>query len=377
MKKAIIILSSAFFTASAVMAGVLVAEGKPIEYVVAVDHRFPTSQGMDLKKITEGIGELIGDTKHQRRIRISKSELGKLNLPIGVLFEELKVFRNPMPKGFGCAKEPEVPAPTPDPNPGTQVTDWGVLRVRGDIAQKTEDASSVLVCVLDTGIDMSHSDLRYLNGKNFTSAASGDFQDRNGHGTHTAGLVAAVNNKFGVIGASQARIIAGKVLDDGGSGYNSWISEGIYWCADSGAQIISMSLGGPEPSSVILSALTYATARGIDVFAAAGNDSSPDVGYPAGHVMPRLYSVSATDQEDRLAWFSNWGKVDFTCPGVDILSTYIYNDYERLSGTSMATPLCAGIAAIFRARGKDYVAQPMGSPEKFGRGMLIGTDALR
>ena len=101
-----------------------------------------------------------------------------------------------------------------------------------------------------------------------------------------------------------------------------------------------------------------------------------NVGYPAGYQIQGLYSISATDQNDRLAWFSNYGKVEFACPGVNILSTVPGGNYERYSGTSMATPICASVAANYLAVGKPFVAEPMGDSMRFGEGMLTGRNLL-
>lgn len=342
------------------------------QYVIARNYKDARGKGTDIKKHTRGFGKLLKDTKHQRYILAKPKDVKAKKLPAGLVVEELKTYAVPK---LGCSRPPEMPVPEPDPDPGTQIVDWGVARVKGFEAQKIDNASSVKVCVLDTGVDFTHSDINFIYGENFTTSDPNDFADRHGHGSHTAGLVAAINNKFGVVGASQAKLLIGKVLNDFGSGYNSWIAEGIYFCADQGADIISMSLGGPEPSSVIESALLYAKSKGVITFAAAGNESSPNVGYPAAYSF--VYSISALDRRDELAYFSNFGKIDFACPGVDILSTVPWNAYAVFSGTSMATPICAGIAAIFKSQGKPLSAQPLGDPQKFGQGILIGTDAFK
>ena len=278
--------------------------------------------------------------------------------------------------GWGCNFNPFPTDPPPPPTDDPQVIDWGVERVGSVPVLDTVDASAIRVCVLDTGIDKNHPDLSYLTGKNFTSYDAADFQDRQSHGTHTAGLVAATHNSFGVVGASQSQLLIGKVLGDDGSGYNSWIGAGIVWCVDSGADIISMSLGGPSPSDVIASSLGYAASRGVLVYAAAGNDGSPNVGYPAGYEIPGiLFSISATNRSDRLAYFSNYGKVEAAAPGVGILST-VPGGYESYSGTSMATPIAAGVAALYLSVGKTPQYDSIGSAEEFGAGLIHARGVL-
>ena len=281
--------------------------------------------------------------------------------------------------GWGCNFNPfpgQPNDPTPPPTDDPQVVDWGVGRVGSVPVLSTVDASGIKVCVLDTGIDRGHPDLSFLTGRNFTTNDVADFQDRQSHGTHTAGLVAATHNSFGVVGASQAQLLIGKVLGDDGSGYNSWIASGIVWCVDSGADIISMSLGGPSPSNAILSTLQYAQSKGVLVYAAAGNDGSPSVGYPAGYNLPgTLFSISATNKSDRLAYFSNYGKVEAAAPGVGILST-VPGGYDSYSGTSMATPIAAGVAALYLSVGKTPQYDQVGGVEEFGAGIIHARGVL-
>jgi subtilisin family serine protease len=334
----------------------------PVEktFVVSIDH---TVKNKDLEKEAKKIGKLLKKGKRVATIVAYVEDVKKAD--DGVIVEELKVYNKSI---SGCTPLPEPP-PTDEP----QIVDWGNERLKSVEAQKINNGSSVKVCVLDTGINKNHPDLKYLRGENFSSNSSSDFEDRDGHGSHTAGLVAAINNTYGVVGSSQAQLIIGKVLDDNGSGFNSWIAEGIYYCVEQKANIISMSLGGPH-SYVIENAVNYATINGVEIFAAAGNSSSNDVGYPAA--FDNVYSISATDKNDTLAYFSSYGKVEYACPGLDILST-VPGGYKTMSGTSMATPLCAGIAALYMAQGKPRIAEYMGSENKFGMGILSAKGLLK
>lgn len=338
----------------------------------------------DVRSAAKKVGTLVRETENSFVVKTTKGGADSLKRP-GLIIEPVIAYGVPKPpkaKGFmSCdGPAPKPTPPPPPPGPSEEVEDWGVARVHSAAAYaKGNYAKGIKVCVLDTGVATNHPDLMISGGKNFSdSGPATDYEDRQGHGTHTAGLVAAVlGNGIGVIGASQAQIYEGKVLADDGYGYNDWIAEGMIWSVNLGCQVISMSLGGPERSAVLESAIVYAQTKGVKIFAAAGNESSNFVGYPAGYVYPgTLFSVSATDSTDEIAWFSNFGKVEMTCPGVDILST-VPGGYDRYSGTSMATPICAGVAALYIAAGKEIQYEEMGSPIFFGRGMPDARGAVR
>ena len=208
--------------------------------------------------------------------------------------------------------------------------------------------SGVVVAVLDTGVH-PHPELAgaLLPGQNFTSSPGGalDAGDRHGHGTHVAGTIAADAGSDVEGVAPGASILPVKVLDDSGSGPSSGIANGILWAADNGADVINMSLGGGGYSSVMASAVTYARSKGVTVIAAAGNDNSSVAFYPAAY--PGVIAVSAVDQAREKASFSNYGTyVDIAAPGVSILSTTYDDGLGYASGTSMASPHVAGVAAL-------------------------------
>lgn len=250
-----------------------------------------------------------------------------------------------------------------------QKPDWGIEKVKALEAQRIQDGKSVKVCVVDTGVDLNHPDLKFISGRNFTSGAVSAFGDDNGHGSHTAGLVGAVNNSIGVVGSSQAQLIIAKVLDRNGSGTNESIANGVVWCARAGAKIISMSLGGPTPSNILYRAMGYASQQGVISYVAAGNEGNNRPNYPAAFNVPRLYAISALDQNNQKAQFSSYGPhIDYAAPGVDINST-VPGGYKRYSGTSMATPIVAGVAAICLAAKKPIKAIPLGDKIYFGAGI--------
>ena len=159
-----------------------------------------------------------------------------------------------------------------------------------------------------------------------------------------------------------------KVLDDQGSGTNDTIANGIVWLARQGAKVISLSLGGPGMSQAIAQAVQFAQQSGAIVVAAAGNNGNSQVMYPAGY--RGVIAVSAMDKNGQKAHFSSYGShIAMTAPGVDTISTCIGGKYCPMSGTSMATPLAAGVIALSLATGKPLKYQAMGNPQFFGKGL--------
>lgn len=214
----------------------------------------------------------------------------------------------------------------------------------------------VKVAILDTGIDQNHDDLssKIVLQRNFSDAPTID--DLYGHGTHVGGIVAAItNNNIGVAGVCpNCQLMNGKVLNDSGSGAYSWIANGIIWAADNGAKVINMSLGGPTKSVTLESAINYAWNKGVVIVAAAGNSANPSKTYPGAYT--NVIAVAATNNQDQKASFSSYGAkwVDVAAPGENIFSTfpnhpYTINKsfgYDFASGTSMATPMTSGVAAL-------------------------------
>jgi thermitase len=235
---------------------------------------------------------------------------------------------------------------TPD-DPGF-VNQRGMVTVEAPQAwDVTTGSPTINIAILDTGVDLDHPDLanKIISDINFSSSATVD--DIYGHGTHVAGIAAAVtNNGIGVAGLGySATIMNVKVLGDDGRGYWSGVAQGIIWAADNGAEIINMSLGGSSGSSVVESAINYAWNKGVLVVVAAGNDGSSAPCYPAYYTS--CMAVAATDSIDRLAPWSNRGDwVDVAAPGISIYSTLKNGDYGYKSGTSMASPHVAGLAAL-------------------------------
>ncbi|MFY1669971.1 S8 family serine peptidase [Plantactinospora sp. WMMB334] len=249
------------------------------------------------------------------------------------------------------------------------VLDRSVAQIGAPAAwQAGLDGTGVKVAVLDTGVDQSHPDLvgKVALARNFTG--SPETTDHHGHGTHVAATVAGTGAASGGIRrgvAPGAALLAGKVLDDQGSGYDSWIIAGMEWAAEQGAAVVNMSLGGgptdgTDPLSEAVDRITADT--GTLFVVAAGNEGADySVGTPGA--APSALTVGAVDRDESLADFSSRGprlgdeglKPEITAPGVGIVAARatgttmgrpVDDHYTAASGTSMATPHVAGAAAL-------------------------------
>ena len=254
-------------------------------------------------------------------------------------------------------------APPPGKGPGgggdgggtsSQSTPYGITRVNGGVS-----GAGLTACVVDSGIDLDHPDLNvdvaasrsFLGGRD-----ADDPDDGNGHGTHVAGTIGALDNDQGVIGvAAGASVVSVRVLDRRGSGAYSGVIAGVDYVASgaAGCTVANLSLGGPA-SQALDDAVVAAGAAGVKMVLAAGNESQD-----AGNVSParaaarhnNVYAISAVDVNDRFASFSNYGSVvDYAAPGVAIESTWKSGGYSTISGTSMASPHAAGVLLLGAAR---------------------------
>ncbi len=251
--------------------------------------------------------------------------------------------------------------------PAAQVIPWGIARVNGGV-----DATGKTVWIIDTGVDFDHPDLLVdaSRAANFTSDRSGD--DLNGHGTHVAGTIAALDNGFGVVGvAAGATVVPVKVLNRRGSGTNSGVIAGIDYVAANAANgdVANMSLGGGV-STALDDAVVAAAAAGVKFALAAGNESDDANNHsPARANHANIYTISAMDSNDTFAYFSNYGNppIEYCEPGVSIYSTYMGGGYATLSGTSMASPHMAGLLTLGAVRTDGYVLNdPDGNPDPIG-----------
>ena len=246
----------------------------------------------------------------------------------------------------------------------------------------TTGDDDIVIAVLDSGVDYTHSDLennmwtRPASVPQFVDDAAGTIQDlngynaignnadpmdENGHGTHCAGIIGAEGgNDIGITGVNwKVKIMPLKFMNAGGYGTTKDAIEAINYVIDrkkNGVNVkaISASWGSTMRSSALEDVIKKAYEAGILFVAAAGNASTNNdrrPHYPSSYNVGNVISVAALDRNDKLASFSNWGEkhVAIAAPGVDILSTWLGNEYQEKSGTSMATPVVAGVAALVAA----------------------------
>jgi subtilisin family serine protease len=245
-----------------------------------------------------------------------------------------------------------VLAPPPGKGPGGggggQVVPWGVTRVGG-----AGDGTGRTAWVIDTGVDLDHPDLTVdlARSISFVTRGKNTPDDGNGHGTHVAGTIAALNNGTDVIGvAAGASIVSVRVLDNSGSGSYSWVIGGVDHVARYGksGDVANMSLGGPISDALDQAVLT-AAGKGIRFALAAGNEGThANNSSPARVNHANVYTISAISSNDCLTSWSNFGNppVDYAAPGASILSLKAGGGTTTMSGTSMAAPHVAGILLL-------------------------------
>ena len=280
-----------------------------------------------------------------------------------------------------CSGDTACRIPTAEPNDLFYQDQWALQAIDAPEAWKIEKGSrDVVIAIVDTGVNYNHEDLKSriwtneeesdgngvdddgngyvddIRGWDFADSPylpsdvdhldrDNDPMDENGHGTHVAGVVAAVpDNSTGIAGVTwNCRIMAlrggGDFLEDDD------LSAAIVYAADNGARVINMSWGGEDLSYIIRDAIEYAYSRGCVLVGAVGNDNRPSVIYPALH--KHVIAVGATDKWDKKAYFSNYGPgVDIFAPGDRVFGTTLNGKYSDWSGTSMATPVVCGVAAL-------------------------------
>lgn len=235
--------------------------------------------------------------------------------------------------------------------PGTpQTTPYGITMVQADQVSDAA-AGNRRLCIIDSGVDASHEDLtgNVLNGENLTKSGQW-YTDELSHGTHVTGTVAAIANAVGVVGVMphrQINVYMAKVFDASGEAADSVVARAMLDCGSAGANVISMSLGGPDATQLELRTTQKLAQNNVLLIAAAGNDGDTSISYPAG--FPGVVSVAAIDSNKVQASFSQSNAdVELAAPGVDVLST---------------VPIGSQIAASVAAANKSYDALPMeGSP---------------
>ncbi|MGG3254764.1 S8 family serine peptidase, partial [Brevibacillus parabrevis] len=283
--------------------------------------------------------------------------------------------------------ETELAEASLSPSQSQQVP-WGVEHIGAAAAHSQQyKGQRIKIGVLDTGIS-AHPDLEIKGGVSYIEGED-DFGDQHGHGTAVAGVIAARDNDFGIVGvAPEAELYAIKVLDKKGHGTYSSMIQGIEWAIQNRMNILSISAGGYVNSRALHDQIKRANEHGILVIATAGNRGLGEETelFPAQYA--ETISVGAVDREDQRADFSSVGKeLDLMAPGVDIRSTAPGGDFQTRSGTSLAAPHVAGAAAvIWSAKGnisstelRDLLtksATPLGESRFYGKGLVHLEKAL-
>jgi serine protease len=321
----------------------------------------PTRMGLEITHTNETLGYFLYEWRE------SRSSLAEIQLQRhvsgveGVKYTESDALY----EHCAIAGDGSTPSLSNDADDDLFTEQYAPQQVRAPQAwTATLGSDDVTVAIVDQGVDYEHPDLRDRFGEN----KGKDFVDSDDdpmpgdpeseyHGTHVAGIASATTgNATGISGLSNSRLLSCRALGRFG-GRIPWIADAIQYAADQGADVINMSLGGGGPSETMKNAVKYATSQGSLVVCAAGNDCADSVSYPAAY--DQAMAISALDRDERLASFSNYGEVDVAAPGVDVLSTWTTGDtdvpgeYERISGTSMACPVVAGVAALRKAQEPD------------------------
>ncbi|SJZ75092.1 S8 family peptidase [Selenihalanaerobacter shriftii] len=278
--------------------------------------------------------------------------------------------------------EPNVVAhSTLIPNDDCYCTQWGPKHIEAAKGWSLETGKeNITIAVLDTGISLNHPDLKpnLVQGYDMVDITpdefitspgwelTGDYLDRDflpidevGHGTHVAGIIAAVgNNAEGIAGVTwHCRVMPVKVLTKyknittgqvTGIGLFDDISAGVIQATDAGADIINLSLGSLNKSLILEDAINYTLNQDVTIIAAMGNENIEEPSYPAA--FPGVIAVGSINKNDQLSDFSNSGDhIDLVAPGEDIMSSYLNNGYKKLSGTSMAAPHVAGLVGLIKS----------------------------
>ena len=237
-----------------------------------------------------------------------------------------------------------------------EVIDYGVKMVGAPLEWQETMGEGIRVGIVDTGVCLKHPDLknRIADAACFIQEPAGSVDDKNGHGTHVAGIVGAERNGKGVVGvAPESELYIAKAFGkDGRTNYNA-IEKSLLWMIDKKVDVVNMSFSSPETSGRYRQLMKYVHSKGITMICAAGNEGIKGrntIGYPAN--FEETIAVSAIDINKNIAEFSSQGSAaEISAAGINIYSTYLDNGYATLSGTSMATPIISGAVAILQAKG--------------------------
>ncbi|MFC2167967.1 S8 family peptidase [Acidobacteriota bacterium] len=310
---------------------------KSFDSRISQDNVLRRSGALKIKSLKLINGAVVHLTPQTERVLKNKSEILRID-------EDIFIYTSQIKSKNKNKTSPDQPI---------QKFPWNMLMIGADLAWPQTQGDSVRVAVLDTGIDLDHPDL-FENIKGniniINSKKSGD--DDSGHGTHVAGIIAAVDNAIGVIGVGpEIDLFAVKVLDKKGRGRLSDLIDAFDWCIDNNIHIINMSLGSPQDNASFHETIKKAYLAGIVQISAAGNYGLEGgvISFPARY--PETIAVSSVDQFGNMDPFSSYGdEIDLAAPGVEVWATFKDGSYVFMSGTSMAAPHVTGtVALIFSA----------------------------
>ena len=336
------------------------AKGGPVRKIVLFDKSFVNENAQQgLLRAFGAEGEVLKlGIINGMALRLPEKAIEALskNDKVILIEDDIQVHAVKKPSWAGGGNDGGTPEPA-------QVLPWGVDRIDAEWARPFKGIG-VKVAVIDTGIDKRHPDLAVEGGINFVTYSlvkgpnPAKWNDDNGHGTHVAGTIAALDNSKGVVGvAPEVSLYAVKVLDRNGSGFVSDVIAGIEWAVNNGMHLANMSLTSNFGNTSLYNACNVARDAGLIMVAAAGNDGSA-VDYPAAY--DSVIAVAAVDITDNVAHFSNRGtEIDVAAPGVSIFSTDAGGGYATLDGTSMAAPHVTGALALLIS--EDLMSDGMGN----------------
>lgn len=232
--------------------------------------------------------------------------------------------------------------------------DWGVQRIEAPAVWQEATGKNVFVGIIDTGISLSHPDLRDSIVDGFNAINGGSYNDDNNHGTYVASVISARRNGIGIVGvAPDSKLYAIKAMNKDGRGYISDIIKGCQWAVEKGIKIINMSLGSGHRSLALCETIDVLTKNNIITIAASGNEGKPNIYFPARDSV--TICVGGSDINDNRASWSNYGSKlkenGVLAPGDWIMTANRFGKWQRVSGTSIATPHVTGIVALMMEKG--------------------------
>lgn len=232
--------------------------------------------------------------------------------------------------------------------------DWGIQRIEAPAVWEKATGKDVIIGIIDTGISLLHPDLKDSVVDGFNAINGGSYNDDNNHGTYVASVISARRNGIGIVGvAPESKLYAIKAMNKDGRGYISDIIKGCQWAIEKGVKLINMSLGSGHRSTALCETIDVLAKNNIITIAASGNEGKPNIYYPARDNV--TICVGGSDINDKRASWSNYGQKlrenGVLAPGDWIMTANRFGKWQRVSGTSIATPHVTGMIALIMEKG--------------------------